>query len=109
MPMLIWTAQSHDVPSGWLGTVTHPVPDARMNPLPSLARALFCPPFLPRHLSARWLNTMENPKPGLPDFWSKCQGSLCQVGKLKQLALGWEEKQSFLEYHTRTRPARRRQ
>jgi len=45
--------------------------------------------------------TAELPSLTSDEFWTKAANTLGNIGKLKLMNIGWEEKEGFLEYYNR--------
>ncbi|KAI0921305.1 hypothetical protein AcW1_004674 [Taiwanofungus camphoratus] len=100
----------YDPPTALRPTMTHPIPAANANPLAhffSLTTSL-----VPLTLSIRLLSPSESPSSG--SFLSSefitadkskdplseaCASLIAQIGKMKRVGLGWEDKVAFLEFY----------
>jgi len=99
----------YDLPTAFTPTLTLPIPSSFLNPLPhifSLTTSLS-----PLTLSIRLLTPAESPSSGsflLSEFLTEekddslaevCALLIAQLGKMKRLGLGWEDKAAFLDLY----------
>ncbi|KAK7470753.1 hypothetical protein VKT23_002172 [Stygiomarasmius scandens] len=99
----------YDPPTTSAPTLSHSVPSTILNPLPhmfSVAKSL-----TPLTMSIRLLTPSESPtsptfvasevlgESSKMDLTEACASLIAQVGKLKRMTLGWEDKSRFIEFY----------
>ncbi|KAF9816314.1 hypothetical protein IEO21_04179 [Rhodonia placenta] len=100
---------SYDPPTTFCPTLAHPIPYSALNPLPhifSLTTSL-----APYTLSIRLLSLADAPSSGTfvtseftagqnSDILTEaCASLIAQIGKVKRVGFGWEDKAAFLEFY----------
>ena len=92
-------------------TLSHSIPSATLNPLSHVFK--LASTLLPLTLSIRLLAPSEAPSSGAflasefatpgsknDDVLSEaCAALIAQIGKMKRVGLGWEDKAAFLEFY----------
>ncbi len=102
--------RSYDPPTVFTPTLSHSIPSRFANPLPhvfKLASAL-----APHTMSIRLLSPSESPSSGsflLSEFLTGgtytdelsecCAALMAQIGRVKRVGLGWEDKAAFLNLY----------
>lgn len=99
----------YDPPTTFCPTLAHPIPYSALNPLPhifSLTTSL-----APYTLSIRLLSLADAPSSGAfvtseftagqnSDILTEaCASLIAQIGKVKRVGFGWEDKAAFLEFY----------
>lgn len=99
----------YDPPTTFCPTLAHPIPYSALNPLPhifSLTTSL-----APYTLSIRLLSLADAPSSGTfvtseftagqnSDILTEaCASLIAQIGKVKRVGFGWEDKAAFLEFY----------
>ncbi|KAI5451715.1 hypothetical protein NCC49_001364 [Naganishia albida] len=109
----------HPSPTSYTPTATHSVPNNSFNPLPHIANTI-TQSLLPRQLNVRILHPHNSPSSGsfLPSetldlattasnqnvMGECCAVLLRQLGRVKSVGLGWEDKDGFLVFLRERRP-----
>ncbi|KZT12802.1 uncharacterized protein LAESUDRAFT_733399 [Laetiporus sulphureus 93-53] len=104
----------YDPPTIFCPTLSHPIPSAKMNPLPQLFS--LSTSLVPHTMSIRLLTPSESPSSRsflASDFLTGnkvedeltevCASLIAQIGKMKRIGLGWEDKAAFLEFYNHKR------
>lgn len=93
-------------------SLAHSIPSSTLNPLLHMFKLATC--LLPLTLSIRLLTPSESPSSGAflasefatpgsknDDVLAEaCAALTAQIGKMKRVGLGWEDKASFLEFYS---------
>ncbi|GJE84450.1 hypothetical protein PsYK624_005260 [Phanerochaete sordida] len=101
----------YDPPTALTPTLSHSIPSNMLNPLPHIFQ--LASTLLPLTLSIRLLAPSESPSSGAflasefaapgsknDDVLSEaCAALIAQIGKMKRVGLGWEDKVAFLEFY----------
>lgn len=100
----------YDPPTALCPTMTHPIPSNMMNPLSHIFSMSMS--LAPLTASIRLLSPAESPSSGAflaSEFVTGIQNSdllteacaalIAQIGKMKRVGLGWEDKVAFLEFY----------
>lgn len=119
--VLILGSERHPSPTPWTPTATHSAPNTILNPLLHVATTL-CQSLIPRTLTVRILHPHNAPSSGafLPSetldlttattgedrnvLGDCCAVLLRQLGRVKSVGMGWEEKDGFLTFLRERRP-----
>ncbi|OSD04340.1 hypothetical protein PYCCODRAFT_1466301 [Trametes coccinea BRFM310] len=100
----------YDPPTTFAPTLSHSIPSTYLNPLPHIFR--LASSLAPLTLSIRLLAPSESPSSGsfllsefltggiYPDPLAECCAALmAQIGRVKRVGLGWEDKVAFLKLY----------
>ncbi|PCH41265.1 hypothetical protein WOLCODRAFT_24616 [Wolfiporia cocos MD-104 SS10] len=98
----------YDPPTVLCPTLSHPIPSSRLNPLSHIFAVTTA--LVPQTMSVRLLSPSESPSSGTfiaSEFLSggedpvseACASLIAQIGKMKRIGLGWEDKIAFLDFY----------
>ncbi|KAI0774368.1 hypothetical protein C8Q74DRAFT_829664 [Fomes fomentarius] len=100
----------YDPPTAFVPTLSHSIPSSVLNPLWHVFKVASC--MAPLTLSIRLLSPSESPSSGAfllsqfltggtyPDELAECCAALmAQIGRVKRVGLGWEDKAAFLSLY----------
>ncbi|KAH8106125.1 hypothetical protein BXZ70DRAFT_918320 [Cristinia sonorae] len=99
----------YDPPTSLSPSVSHSIPSSTINPLIHMFK--LATSLAPLNISIRLLNPTESPSSGSfllsevlsnepPDVLSEvCASLVAQIGKMKRVGMGWEDKVSFLDLY----------
>ncbi|KAI0796581.1 hypothetical protein C8Q75DRAFT_802270 [Abortiporus biennis] len=100
----------YDAPTAFAPTLSHSVPSSFLNPLPHIFK--LATTVSPLTLSIRLLKPSDGPSSGsllVSDFIHEkcddplseiCAALMSQIGKVKRVGLGWEDKAAFFEFYS---------
>lgn len=102
---------SYDPPTPLSPTLSHSIASSRLNPLPHIFK--LASTLVPLSLSIRLLVPSASPSSGAflaSDFTSPgsknddvlteaCAALIAEIGKMKRVGMGWEDKAAFLEFY----------
>ncbi|EPT02744.1 hypothetical protein FOMPIDRAFT_1059030 [Fomitopsis schrenkii] len=100
----------YDPPTALSPTMSHSIPSSTLNPIPQLFSLTTS--LVPFTMSIRLLSPAESPSSGsflaselLADgkyddvLTETCASLIAQIGKMKRVGFGWEDKAAFLEFY----------
>ena len=101
---------SYDPPTAFAPTLSHSIPSRFANPIPHVFK--LASSLAPLTLSIRLLSPAESPSSGsflLSEFLTGgtysdelaecCAALMSQIGRVKRVGLGWEDKAAFLNLY----------
>lgn len=80
-------------------SATQPMPDEFANPIPHLWRMCSSIELASRLMIVRFVDGENAPTVESSDFWQQAASSMAAAGRLRQTAIDWEKKPSFLSYY----------